>query len=609
MKPLFPPLRDESLLSWVNRFALFHCGVSAEEFCRVIGLPQQELIIGRQHAFSKLAVVFGVPVEQLRARSHYPVSSRVYGYRSENFFQEFLLRNRQTFCPACLLSDIETNRDGLRVGAARINWTFSPVRTCRYHNVPLVRARKATSNGSKIDTSYLKPDIPKLEDILAHSKTRRPSELQGYVEKRLDGHKVSSWMDSQPIDLASRSTEMLGACLEFGAHAALSKLNEDNWDQAAKVGYEFTSKGEEGIREALRYLLSNSERSQSQSGPQGTFGGLFHWAQADRGVKHIGPFKEVFREFILDNVRVEPGTLLFGSVVDQARVHSVASLARKYALHPKTVRSALTKSGLLRGSNDHDSMRQTARVQQSEKLIKKLVRAVPVSKIPDYIECTRAQAQHLLKAGILKPVVDDEKKFSGRHKGVDSDDLDRLLKQMRQNGKPVVNAGLGMANVGDAANALHVPTTDIVSLLLKGGLENVELLPELFKFRSVLVDLTEVSFKLGMQDGKTGVTISDSARELGVHLDVVRFLLSANADSGCRALESCGRYRHMGKMCDLVDPRSLDKFKSRFRKLSQIEGYWVRDPERLRSKLAERGIRPAWDPAIAGAEFYRVSDL
>ncbi|WP_171205040.1 hypothetical protein [Ruegeria sp. HKCCA0235A] len=224
-------------------------------------------------------------------------------------------------------------------------------------------------------------------------------------------------------------------------------------------------------------------------------------------------------------------------------------------------------------------------------------------------ECTRAQAQHLLKAGILKPVVDDEKKFSGRHKGVDSDDLDRLLKQMRQNGKPVVNAGLGMANVGDAANALHVPTTDIVSLLLKGGLENVELLPELFKFRSVLVDLTEVSFKLGMQDGKTGVTISDSARELGVHLDVVRFLLSANADSGCRALESCGRYRHMGKMCDLVDPRSLDKFKSRFRKLSQIEGYWVRDPERLRSKLAERGIRPAWDPAIAGAEFYRVSDL
>lgn len=173
---------------------------------------------------------------------------------------------------------------------------------------------------------------------------------------------VSSWMDSQPIDLANRSTEMLRACVEFGAHTAFSKLNEDNWDHAAKVGYEFTSRGEKGIRNGLRYLLNSSEKNQSQSGPQGTFGGLFHWVQAERGVKHIGPFKEVFREFILDNVRVELGTLLFGSVVDQARVHSVASLARKYALHPKTVRSALTKSGLLRGPNDHFSMRQTARV-------------------------------------------------------------------------------------------------------------------------------------------------------------------------------------------------------------------------------------------------------
>ncbi|WP_147235225.1 hypothetical protein [Ruegeria sp. A3M17] len=62
-------------------------------------------------------------------------------------------------------------------------------------------------------------------------------------------------------------------------------------------------------------------------------------------------------------------------------------------------------------------------------------------------------------------------------------------------------------------------------------------------------------------------------------------------------------------MRELVDYESLRKFESCFRKLSAIDGYWNREPERLRKKLIAKGLRPVWDPEVAGAEFYRISDL
>ncbi|UWQ25702.1 TniQ family protein [Leisingera aquaemixtae] len=609
MKPYLPPLEDESLLSWVNRFALFQCGMKMADFLRMISLPQQDLFIGRESVFPKLAAVFGVPAEELKACSHFQVSGRLYGYRGEVFFREFLVRNRPTYCPACLLSDIEASRNGLRVGAARIGWMFDPVRTCQHHNVPLVRARKATTNGMKVDVSYLSPNPADLERVLLSSVNRKPSGLQKYVEERLEGSKGPTWMDSQQIDLASRATEMLGACVEFGAHANLLKFTEDDWDRAGQVGFEFTSKGEEGIREGLGHIFRKLQKDTAQSGPQGIFGKLYQWAQFKKTDKPIGPFKGILREYILDTLPLEPGTMLLGTAVDRTRRHSVASLASKYAIHPQTITHALRKSGLLQSLYVETDRRCTVEARLAEDLIEKLTRTVPVKQIPSYIDCTRSHARLLVEAGILNPVIAAQDNTSGRYKGVDSRDLDQLIARMRQGGKPVEKPGLGMANVGDTAHALCAATTDIVTLLLNRRLDNVELLPSNLKFRSVLVDPKEVAIKLGVQTGETGVTISNTARELGVHLDVVRFLLQAQGDEGQPVLKTCGQYRHMGIMRDLVDPGSLDVFRKHYRKLSEIEGFWVRDPGRLRSELATKGIQPMWDPDLAGAEFYRASDL
>ena len=74
-------------------------------------------------------------------------------------------------------------------------------------------------------------------------------------------------------------------------------------------------------------------------------------------------------------------------------------------------------------------------------------------------------------------------------------------------------------------------------------------------------------------------------------------------------LNVCGHVRHMGEMRPLIDPASLDEFKSNFRKLLQITGYRKLRARDLRAELRARGVFPIVDPDLIGAEFYRLSDL
>ncbi|WP_170783752.1 TniQ family protein [Ruegeria lacuscaerulensis] len=609
MRPNLPLAAGESVVSWVNRFGLLHCGLGATEFLKLIGVCQRELISGKRSALERLTEVTGVSFELLALGAYENVSHRLYRFKDEQFHREFLDMNCIQFCPTCLLLGIEDETDGVRAGTFRINWSFAPIRTCAIHRLPLVRKRVAKTWGVVGKYAEFAGNRIALEECLQVSQPRDPSALQLYAEARFERCSSYHWMDSQQIDLACHATEMLGACIEFGAQVTLSKLSEDDWDVAGQTGFEFTSRGEKGIVEGFEIICSRPVTNASMVGPKGIFGKLYEWAQFRKNDKPVGPIQDVFREYILDRFYVPAGSKLFGKTVDRPRRHTVASLSAQYGLHLKTTTHALRKSDLLPLFDRIDDERRTVPADQAEALFEKLSRAIPVAKIPRTIGCSRAQAELLLKSGILKSVIQDDGDTSGRHKGVDSNDLSSLVERMRQTGCSVAQPSEGMSNICDTAITLHSPSMEILTLLLDGHLNKVELLPIDLKFQSVLVNLEEVANKLGVKAGQPGFTISEASRELSVLPNTVRFLLQAKETDGHPVLEASGQVLHMGVMRELVDYESLRKFESRFRKLSAIDGYWNREPERLRKKLVAKGLRPVWDPKVAGAEFYRVSDL
>ncbi|WP_109313305.1 TniQ family protein [Ruegeria sp. AU67] len=251
LRSVLPLMPDESVVSWVRRIGLFHCGLEASEFLKLIGVPQLDLISGKRQAHERLVEVTGVPMNVLALGAFEKVSDRLFQFKKEQFYREFLDLGCMQFCPACMLSDIENAVSDLSLGFLRINWAFAPIRTCAIHNLPLVKKQAEKAWDIIRDYTNVAGDRSMLEQYLSASKPRSPSRLQLYVNARFESAEGNHWMDSQQIDLASRATEMLGACIEFGPNVSLSNLTEDDWDTAGRVGFEFTSRGKNGIYDGL----------------------------------------------------------------------------------------------------------------------------------------------------------------------------------------------------------------------------------------------------------------------------------------------------------------------------------------------------------------------
>ena len=138
---------------------------------------------------------------------------------------------------------------------------------------------------------------------------------------------------------------MVGAALLFGVDASVRALSEDQMDAAGAAGFPFAAGGEEGVREALSELCRRFRDGGAKGGRQAALGLIYHWLQFHRSGQAKGPVEEVVREFILETMAVDPGTVLFGRTVPTRRRHSVASLARQTRMHPKTLNRALVTGG------------------------------------------------------------------------------------------------------------------------------------------------------------------------------------------------------------------------------------------------------------------------
>lgn len=349
-------------------------------------------------------------------------------------------------------------------------------------------------------------------------------------------------------------------------------------------------------------IQKEASGSKVRAGPQKVFGILFEWLQYKNSSKPEGPFREVFREHILDTMPIAPNTLLFGERVAARRLHSVSSLAQKFDVHSKTVVNALKIAGIFAEDFDHHRDFGAIPVASGEKLMERVKRSVPVSRVPGYLRCKRTQVAQLIEAGVLKPIVGQRDGRRSISQGIDSRDLDAFLERLRSTGRIVSKPSKGMKRIVYVAEGIKVPTVEIVQVLLTKRLKNVELLGADRGFQSVLVDKNEVASLLGRQSGSTGISMSETARVLGLSARAVEYLLNKGPEDGDPALTICGQVRHMGQMRDMVDPVAVEKFQRDFRKLTLIAEDFDATVSAARDLLASTGLRPAWDPEKLGAE-------
>jgi hypothetical protein len=604
-----PLLPGESIMSWVSRIARDQAGMTSFDFLNFIEFSRKDILEGTPWGLDQLTAITGTPRAVIKAAACLRISERFYEHRGHRFHAEFGAFGRTTFCPRCLLEDARADGPsrGRRVG--RVNWFFSTFRTCPVHGVPLYRVPQLSYAERFQDMAFVAPGDRLLEELATNASAREVSPLQGYVANRLDGKEGPAWLDSQQIDLGTRASEMLGACLLFGAHVNLIDLSEDQWDAAGAEGFAFTSRGEEGVREALDGMFVRFRTKNATGGPQAIFGRLFQWLQFNKSSKTRGPIQEVVREFILDTTSVEPGSRLFGEPVTERRRHSVASLAKQTELHRRTLNRALVLTGLLPGGAvDRIDPFLTVDAEAGERLADLMLASIPVVEIPAYLNCNRRQAEMLVHHDIVKRIGGSTATDTILNM-VPMADLDDFLLRLRRAGVPVDSPGQGMVDLIEASERVRWPVIDIVRLVLDGSLSRIELLPAERKFKSVFVNPEEVRFVSCESQGRGRLSLAEAAARLSMEIWCVRTLMTNPDRNGRPFLPAFVSANVKGVQRHFLDQNDLEQFAATHVDLKTLAQEKHVSAKALRKRLSEAGVEPILPRTKLNKLIYRRADL
>jgi hypothetical protein len=608
MLPVMQLIEGESTVSWCSRLGPFHAGLSGPDFLKLMQISRQSVVDTTDDCIGRLADLTGIAESRIRASGVQRVGEARFKHRDEEFGMRFALRTHTTFCPACLLEDADPAgpSSGQRVG--RIGWMFSPVRTCPRHGIVHHRRPNSGFHQQFQDMNLVAPDNTALEKLAGEAPSVNTSALQSYVERRFSGVPGPDWLDTQDVDQATKACEMLGACLVFGAHTNLDTLSLQDWSEAGSAGFEAASDGVEGLRKALEEISRVSFCQISKGGPQAGLGRIYQWLQFKKSKTDPGPIQDVVREFVLDTMPVDPGSTLFGTPVDTRRRHSLASLSRSTGVHQATLRRALKLTGVLPADVDADD-RFTVDAGQGERLADRIHNSIPISKIPEYLNCNRTQAQMLVKRGILSQLVPGLGRGGGVLTKVAVQDLDDFISRLRAGGTPVRQASDGMMDAIAASEVVRRPVMDIVLLVLDRKLTSIELLPEDLGFRSVLVSPEEVRSVILEVEGEIGLSAHDVGARLGIFPSGVMHLRTKVDTSGSPFLPSLETVASSGTVRHRFSEEEVKRFQANYVALSDLAKERGKAPKTVAIELRKLDIKPIMRRELLNAAIYRRADL
>lgn len=603
---LFPhvsPDRAETSLSFAARLAAIHTRGRVVPFLNDLGINAIDFARGDQTALFDLCERAGVRTDQLIANTPISIGKGRYRLREENISADFLSNPRTVFCPRCLLIDDKTGPmvEQFRIG--RYDWPLRVVRTCQEHHVALIERPRQSWDDQFHELSVRVPERgPTLEALGASAKPRSVSDLQSYTLARLEGARGPEWMDSQTIEQAVRTAELLGALIEFGASKKVSAMTSDEWDQAGRAGFEFTCRGEAGIHEALHLVQDAFRAKGKRPMHRNVFGRLYEWVGATKAAKEPGDIRRIVREHIFQTVAVAPGEEVLGACLSERRLHSVASLASEAGLHSKTLGYVLQAKGLV--SADDPSAVIDAKV--GREVAASVQRLVNVIAVPKMLNCSRPQATGLMDERILLPIATGEAGAPGRtQKAVNETSVTTFLVALKAAARPVDRMPSHMVPIAKAAEKVKVPCTDIVHMILGGFLSNVEELSGVGGYAAIHVDPAEVGHVI--RDNLPGISPSQAAAKIRIPARVVWALIDEHE---CRILPSISiagrRGHHLIRRVMLDDIRN---FRKRFVTSSDIANQLETNRQTVEQTLRRFRVKSAYSHSQIGMNLYRPDDL
>lgn len=598
--PNLPFILDESPLSYASRLAKFHIGDEVVAFLKDIGVKPQDMAANKEGAIARLAELSSVPLGELHANVAIPVGERRYDLRGELVTAEFLTNPHTMFCPACLAEDDEeAGRRG------RWLWTLSVVRTCPRHKIPLMRRAKRKWADPFHELERRVPERgEQLQALIDEAQHRPVSPLQEYAVNRLNGKVGPEWLDAQSLEQAVRATELLGVLLEFGPEQKLPELTADDWDHAGGVGFECTSRGEAGIREALEAQFRKFADASGTPGARKTFGCFYKAIAYSKSLKEPGDIVRILREVITENIAMPGETKVLGETLCERQLHTVASLAKEQNLDSRTLADVLVAASVI---PENAPAHYPIPVQKGREVASRVKRMVHVISLPNALACARPLTDQLFEERLITPIYYGKPGTRGHtQKAVDCEEIAMLVGKLHARAGKLNAETDGLVPISKAAEKAKVRAVTVVHMVLGGFLGRVFHLAGKDGVGALRVDPVEV---------KRHATVCTE----GLSPMAAFSALKIPKDIGWRLVDRCPEELSLAvhwitgpddaHRIPRLNPEVVANFKRNFIHPARIAEHHGLQVGEVVGRLKRRGIRPVLNKAEIGVDFYRASVL
>lgn len=608
LKPCLPFDPEETVLSWGTRLAALHTGGGLVPFLHDLSIDTQKFLVEVETEIDRLCDLAGQDPAALEPNRIRRLDRRQYALRGEQFSVEFTKGRQTAFCPACLVKDEQGRKDPHAHRRGRLIWKFRAVRTCPEHGLPLIDRCNMTWDDRYHELPVHVTETGKALAALVDGMERRhPTGLQAYVIDRLHGKPGPGWLDGQGIEQGARATEMVGALILYGPKQSPRALTNDQWERAAQEGWAFTSRGEEGIREALRIAHDGGRFKSGNAGPQLIFGSFYKWLAYHKNRKDLGPIRDVFREYILNTIAIRPGEEVLGEVVSVRRLHSVHSLAMEYKLHPSTLRTFLIARGAISAEDaDVSDGLLTIEVDQADALGRAMQGAISLIKLPAILNSSRPQVTALLNTGLISVIGGDGPRLGVRCHAVAQAEVERFLALLEATLPELNGEQKGMLPLPRAATVSRVTIETILPKLFDGTFKRAGRLAGGIGLGAVRVDPVELA--PFAPDAPRGMPHTQAFLELRVSSRVGHALLAARAGGPLLTSRPVDQGKHKVRKFWLM-PEDIAAFRERYATLAHLCRETGLHARTVRAQLTALGISTVLPHEELGTHLYTRADL
>ncbi|WP_179381474.1 TniQ family protein [Jannaschia marina] len=574
---------DETPTSYVSRLTRYCAVRDPRDLCLDFGFRWRDFVRGDDMLFERLASITGVPFGDLVRWAIKTVGHNRFEVAGEAGNRNSMLRARIRLCPRCVIEDRE--HDGSLGPHRRPFWQFQSIRACERHHTPLITLAPERYTIANYD--FLGQVEKHWETIEATSKQGeelRPTPLEGYLVKRLHGHRQETFLDSLPLHLATRLCEVLGFVLAFGSERPISDADTGEMSEAGGIGFQALRGGEESLYQALDGLVSpiatRTVRHQSD------FGAFFEWLRNAKIGPEFEDLKDNVRRYIFRTYPFRRGDMVLGQTCKEPSGFTIEGACRELQMERVRMTRFLIGTGAATddGPDGEIWLRKVLDRSDVAALRAEMKNRMTYGGAAVHLGVSIGLLEALRHAGLLSPTLDA---------------LDQRPKYRRRDLEDFV-ADLGAAPratsscddlspLTEAAIRVRCAAIDIIRLILRDELECYQLEAGRGSLGRVAVSVPALKLMLPPLE-MAAMSKGDASRRLRVAYPTINALVEAGSLEVIRSRNPKSR-----QFIDAITFESLYRFEERYVSLGQLSRFNRRASGPFKVYLEARDICPEDD--------------